>query len=453
MKFPPTLLQQLVSLLGRDIDDATLERAQQHLLDWLGCAVYGTRSEVAAKLRDYLTQWGGAGEYWNLAGADSNWQDALQYHGTLGSIAEMDDLHRTSTLHPGPVIVPAALVVAEMVGARPQALLEAIVVGYEVMIRIGRALGRDHYALYHNTSTCGSFGAAAAAAKLLNLDPEQTVWALANAGSRTGGFWQMRHEAVDTKPLHNAGAAQAGVQAALLAASNLRGPASLLEGTQGFFAATSPRAMPLAVVDNAAENWLIFQCSFKPWPACRHTHPAIDAVRALGDIVSADIRSLQISTYSDALLFCDRPHPKSPAEAKFSLQHCAAVTLLHGQPTIDHFAEEFLQRPDVVALREKITVVLDDEHEHAYPGHFGATARVVLNDDTALNIVLRDAWGDPEWPMTRDDIVTKARTLFRAGSARNECAEDVIEIGLNLTKQKDLGNFFAALRALGANCG
>ncbi|WOX05925.1 MmgE/PrpD family protein [Microbulbifer pacificus] len=452
MKFPPTLLQQLVSLLARDIDGATLERAQQHLLDWLGCAAYGARSEVATKLRNYLIQWGAKGEYWNLGGLDSSWQDALQYHGTLGSIAEMDDVHRTSTLHPGPVIVPAALVVAEMVRATPKALLEAIVVGYEAMIRIGRALGRDHYALYHNTSTCGSFGAAAAAAKLLNLDPEQTVWALANAGSRTGGFWQMRHEAVDTKPLHNAGAAQAGVQAALLAASNLRGPASLLEGTQGFFAATSPQAMPLAVVDNGVDNWLIFQCSFKPWPACRHTHPAIDAVRALGEISHTDIRSLQISTYSDALQFCDRPQPKTPAEARFSLQHCAAITLLHGKPTIAHFESDYLQRSEVVALREIVSVVLDEEHDRAYPGHFGATALVTLNDDTVLNIILRDAWGDPEWPMTQEDIVTKARMLFSAAAVSKECAEDVIEIGLNLVKQKELGNLFAALRALGANC-
>ena len=451
MKLPPTLLQQLVPLLERNIDDATLARAQLHLLDWLGCAAYGSRSEVAAKLRHYLARWGGAGDCWNLCGRDSNWQDTLQYHGILGSIAEMDDLHRTSTLHPGPILIPAALVVADMVRATPRALLESIVVGYEAMIRIGRALGRDHYALYHNTSSCGSFGAAAAAARLLGLDPEQTVWALANAGSRTGGFWQMRHEAVDTKPLHNASAAQAGVQAALLAASQLRGPASLLEGTQGFFAATSPQAKPLAVIDQAAGGWLIFQCSFKPWPACRHTHPAIDAVRALGDISVENIRSLQIGSYADALLFCDRPRPQSPAEARFSVQHCVAVTLLYGKPRIAHFEPEVVQCPEVATLRDKVSLVRDDEHERAYPGHFGATALVSLNDGTQLNIVLRDAWGDPEWPMAEDDIVTKARTLLGAGGVHRACAEDVIEIVLNLIDQPDLGHLFAALRGLGVN--
>ncbi|MCA0892123.1 MmgE/PrpD family protein [Microbulbifer agarilyticus] len=451
MNQPMTLLEQLVSLLDREIDDATLERAQLHLLDWLGCSVYGARSELAEKLRGYLAEWGTSGKNWNLNGSDSCWQDSVQFHGALGSVSEMDDLHRTSTLHPGPVIIPAALAVAEMVEASPRALLSSIVVGYEVMIRIGRALGRDHYALYHSTSTCGSFGAAAAAAHLLDLNHEQTVWALANAGSRTGGFWQMRHEAVETKHLHNAGAAHAGVQAALLASSELRGPASLLEGTQGFFAATSSQAMPLAVIDQVSEGWLLFQCSFKPWPACRHTHPTIDAVRALGEVSAEDVRELHISTFGDALMFCDRKHPESPAQARFSLQHCAAVTILFGAPAIEHFGEETLARPDVAELRDKVTLHVTEAHQRAYPAHFGATVRVVLLDGSEWEMASPDAWGDPEWPLTSEDIIDKARTLFAAAGVGTETTEDVLEVTLNLIGQDDLNSLFTALRGLGVS--
>lgn len=453
MKLPETLLQQLVPLLSREIDESTLARAQLHLLDWLGCAVYGTTSEMAGKLQSYLAQWGTAGENWNLGGKDTGWQDALQYHGALGSVSEMDDLHRNSTLHPGPVIIPAALAVAEMVRAKPSQLLGAIVVGYEAMIRIGRALGRDHYALYHSTSTCGSFGAAAAAAYLLALGPEETVWALANAGSRTGGFWQMRHEAVETKHLHNAAAAHAGVQAALLASEQLRGPASLLEGTQGFFAATSSRALPLAVIENASDNWLLFQCSFKPWPACRHTHPAIDAVRALGDLPSDEVSLLQISTYADALQFCDRPQPLSPAEARFSLQHCAAVALLYGEPAIGHFERDYLQREEVIALRSRVELQVGEEFELAYPGHFGARARVTLRDGSTRETVLNDAWGDPEWPLSMSDIIHKAQTLFAAAAIPEKPAGDVVEVVLNLCRQDDLSGLFSLVRTLGDHRG
>lgn len=445
---PMTLLEQLVSLLDRDIDEPTLTRAQLHLLDWLGCSVYGARSELAGKLQNYLAQWGAPGNNWNLSGNDSCWQDALQFHGALGSVSEMDDLHRTSTLHPGPVIIPAALAVAEMVQVGPRALLESIVVGYEVMIRIGRALGRDHYALYHSTSTCGSFGAAAAAARLLGLSREETVWALANAGSRTGGFWQMRHEAVETKHLHNASAAHAGVQAALLASQQLRGPASLLEGTQGFFAATSSQAMPLAVIDQAADGWLLFQCSFKPWPACRHTHPAIDAVRALGDLSALEVSEVHISTFGDALMFCDRRHPESSAQARFSLQHCAAVAILFGAPAIEHFEQEYLQRQDVVALRDKVTLHVSEEHQRAYPAHFGATVRVILRDGSDWEMALHDAWGDPEWPLASGDIIGKARSLFCAAGISTESAEDILEVTLNLSDQDDLASLYAALRGI-----
>ncbi|WP_345551211.1 MmgE/PrpD family protein [Microbulbifer aestuariivivens] len=446
---PESLLQQLVRLLARDIDEPTLSRAQLHLLDWLGCTVYGGKSELAGKLRNYLSRWGTAGDCWNLAVKDSCWQDALAYQGALGSVSEMDDLHRTSTLHPGPVIIPAAITVAEMVQAKPRALLESIVVGYEAMIRIGRALGRDHYALYHSTSTCGSFGAAAAAAHLLQLTPQETVWALANAGSRTGGFWQMRHEAVETKHLHNAAAAHAGVQAALLASEQLRGPASLLEGTQGFFAATSSQAVPLAVIDNATDHWLLYQCSFKPWPACRHTHAAIDAVRALDGLAVADIAALEIGTYADALQFCDRPQPLSPAEARFSLQHCVAVALLYGEPTIAHFEPDYLQREEVAALRSRVKLQVSDVHQAAYPAHFGATVNVSLSNGGKRDITLHDAWGDPEWPLSAEDIIAKARKLFAAAGVADASGADLVEVVLNLCGQDDLSGFFALLRGVG----
>ena len=448
MTYAPTLLQQLVPLVRRPIATQALERAQLHLLDWLGCAAYGGRSEVAGKLRDYLARWREPGSSWCFAGADCAWQDALLYNAALGNIAEMDDLHRSSTLHPGPVIVPAALALAERLQATPQALLESIVIGYEVTIRIGRAMGRDHYALYHNTSTCGSFGAAAAAAHLLGLDDEQLVWALGNAGTRTGGFWQMRHESTDSKQLHCAEAARTGVQAALLAAESVRGPASLLEGTQGLFAATSPEARPQAVIADAAGDWLIFQCSFKPWPACRHTHPAIDATLELGKVDTESLESVQLRTYRDALVFCDRPTPATPAQARFSLQHCAAVVLLYGRPALEHFEGDYLVNRRLAALRERILVTLDDDLQRRYPAHFGAAVTVQFSDGSRRSSAVQDAWGDPEVPMSETDLVDKASQLMAAGGIASGGAEALVATVLGLTRQQTLGDLFGALHSL-----
>jgi 2-methylcitrate dehydratase PrpD len=123
-------------------------------------------------------------------------------NGAYGNVLEMDDIHRAAILPAGPVVIPAALAVAERQGADAREFLSAVVRGYEAMIRIGRSVGPHHYRFWHKTSPCGPFGAAAAAASLLRLDPARTVWALGNAGTQASGPWQCRLEGAMSKQLH-----------------------------------------------------------------------------------------------------------------------------------------------------------------------------------------------------------------------------------------------------------
>jgi 2-methylcitrate dehydratase PrpD len=401
-----------------------MERAQLHVLDWLGCAVKGAREpgaagflsdvndSLSAKCRRVSRR---------RASERTGWWQALQANAACGNITEMDDLDRASILHPGPVIVPAAIAVAEHVDATGEQLLDAIVRGYEATIRIGRALGTRHYAFFHNTSTCGAFGAAAAAADLLQLTTEQTIWALANAGSRTGGLWQMRHEACQTKSLHNVQAAQCGVQAAMLAAQGVRGPATLLEGAQGLFAAMSPGARASDVVKDLDRNWLIHEVSFKPWPACRHAHPTIDAALALRAKIKdwRQIESIVISTYKSAIDFCDKPNPETTPQAKFSLQYCAAVALIHGAPQFEHFDAAELVRADLAALQQRIKVEESKTLSRAFPQHYGAHVRLNMFDGAVIEHLQSDAKGDPELPMSQHDIEIKANILLQAAGSHN----------------------------------
>jgi len=154
--------------------------------------------------------------------------------------------------------------------------LDAIVIGYEATIRIGRAVGTGHYAFWHNTATCGPFGAAAAACHLLEGSDLRS--ALGLAGTQAAGLWQTRHEPDSmAKQLHAGHAAHAGVLAAILSKQGFQGPRSILEGEQGFFAAMCPGADPEDVLVNPDSEWLLHETSLKPYPACRHAHPAIDA--------------------------------------------------------------------------------------------------------------------------------------------------------------------------------
>jgi 2-methylcitrate dehydratase PrpD len=156
-----TILQSLAAHLSRPVSEADQARAATHVLDWLGCAMLGCTQSAAAGFARMAEEGASVGinadGVSTLHGLRRDWHSALALNAAVGNLLEMDDLHRTSILHPGPVIVPAALAVAEHIGASGAELLAAVVRGYEATIRIGAALGTSHYYFFHNTSTCGAF--------------------------------------------------------------------------------------------------------------------------------------------------------------------------------------------------------------------------------------------------------------------------------------------------------
>ena len=396
-----TIIEELAGYLQRPVPEATLERARWHLLDWIGCAVAG-RKEPAGRI---LLSRFGAGQLFAWGG--------------LGNILEMDDVDKRALLHPGPTIIPAAL--NGSCRASLGELLGAIVRGYEATIRLGRAVGPAHYALWHNTGTCGPIGAAAALASLHELDAEDTAHALALAVSQATGFWQTRHEPASMgKQLHTAHATRAGHDAALLAKEGFRGPLSVLEGRQGFFAATcGADAKPEGVMADYGADWLIHQVSFKPWAACRHAHAAIDAALEHGR--RPDAREVVVETYADALTFCDKPDPNTTIEAKFSLQHSVAISLLRGKPTLDDFTPDAINDPAMAAMRARVRVHEADAFTQRFPAHFGAAVMV-----DGVRIEAMDALGDPENPVSDAQLRAKAVDLIAAGGwSRDEALFEV----------------------------
>jgi 2-methylcitrate dehydratase PrpD len=390
----PSLTQGLWTLATREAAPADLARARLHLLDWLGCALAGWAGPTGRRIAAVLAP---GGNPFALRGPEG-----AMAMGALGSLLEMDDVHRTALLHPGPVVMPAVLAAA----GEDSTILPAILAGYEAMIRLGAAVGPAHYAMFHNTATCGGIGAAAGAARVMGLDADQAVGAMGQAMSLAGGLWQARHEPVATKHLHVAEAARRGVQAALLAQGGLPGPRYILDGPQGFFAALAPDGRPDLVL-HPASQWTITEVSFKPWPACRHAHPAIDAALLLP---SRPPGQITVRTYADAVTFCDKPNPGTEAEARFSLQHAVAVVLARGRPTLADFAEPALNAPDLAALRARITVQDDPAMTAAYPAHFGAEVSLAAGGK-GLAARVADAWGDPEVPMDEAAVVAKFETL------------------------------------------
>jgi 2-methylcitrate dehydratase PrpD len=351
--------------------------------------------------------------------------------GALAHILEMDDLNRESVTHPGCVVVPAAWAIAVQQGSGGQDFLRAVLAGYEAVCRIGNAVGRAHYEVWHNTSTCGPYGAAIAAATLLELREEPTVWALGNAGTQASGLWQFLEEGAMSKHLHAGRAAEAGVLAAELAARGFTGPAQILEGRKGFFVAACPGATPERVLAAPEAPWQLRLTSIKPWPSCRHTHAIVDAALELhGRVEAGSIAEVRIETYQAALALCDQPAPTSEYEAKFSLQHCAAAALSDGAVTLGSF--DGATRARLAALAGRTTAVAAPPYTAAYPERWGA--RVTLRTTAGETLVADRATckGDPESPVTPKELRAKAAMLLEHGGFASERAASLIDAVLAL---------------------
>ncbi|GAB3074750.1 hypothetical protein GCM10027287_06800 [Bordetella muralis] len=346
-----------------------------------------------------------------LSLSDDPWHTLL-FEASLGSLFEMDDTHRQALVHPAPVIVPAAFAVARQSGASGQETLDAMVRGYEAMIRLGMSVGPAHYRYWHNTSTCGAVGAAVTAAHLLCLSAGQTAHAIRLALVQTSGLWQTRLDPCDAKPWHLSRTAQTGVQAAYLAQAGLRGPDFAFEGKKGFFAATCPDARPEMLTAVLDANWQIHATSFKPWAACRHAHPTIHAAVGLRDVWSSQVdapsltqvQHIEIRTYDDAIAFCDRPDPFDTAQARFSLQHSAAVALCQEALSPASFDAPAIADPQISTLRKSVRLVADAEFCHRYPLHFGARVTVYWNNGICLSHAVHDTLGDPECPLNETEL-------------------------------------------------
>ncbi|MGB3553281.1 MAG: MmgE/PrpD family protein, partial [Jannaschia sp.] len=317
----------LIQLCRRPVDPSARDRARLSILDWLGCALAARQQPALLAMGRALGFDDAVAELSRATSA----QEAAFAVGALGNVLEMDDLHRAAILHAGDTVCPAALAVGLRGDGTGASLLDAVVRGYEAAIRIGRVAASGGYTPFYNSGTCGVFGAAMAAADLEGLTEEGMADALAQAAMQAAGIWQCRLEPGFSKQLACAHAARAGVLSARLGAVGFTGPRRILTGRLGFFASFYPAA-EMATLTAPTVGWAIEEVSVKPYPACRHTHPAIAAALDLRDCLSSPPDALELRTYGAALAFCDAPRPETDDEARFSLQHAVAVTLIHGPP-------------------------------------------------------------------------------------------------------------------------
>lgn len=416
--------QTISEQLAKFVDDVTIENlpadvielAKLSFLDWLGSVIVGGATRPIHMFLRVARDLGGKAQATVIPdGSKTSCQLAALVNAASSHVVEMDDLHKPSVLHPAAPVIPTALAVAERDGISGAELLSAIVAGYEVAIRAGEALGPSHYRFWHTTGTCGVFGAAAAAGKLLRLTQEQMVWALGSAGTQSAGLWEFVVEGAMSKQLHPAKAATDGLLAALLAQQGFTGAARIFEGEKGLARATST-APDLARLteDLGGGSSRILQNSFKAHAACYHIHSTIDAILALKtrfDLKPAEIRKITVLLYSAALDLLQDVEPINPYAAKFSIPYCIATALLKGRVGLDEFTEEGIHDQIVQRLMSLVDMQPDPQLDKVYPDTWPAIVTIETTAGVRLQTRVDYPKGDPKNPMTREELVEKFHVL------------------------------------------
>lgn len=339
-------------------------------------------------------------------------------NGASAHATEMDDVTTESSLHPGVAVIPAALALAQERGASGRALLEAVICGYEVTIRVGNALGAaSAYARgFHPTGVAGVFGAAAASAKLLGVDAGATAHAIAIAGTMASGSLEYLADGAWTKRLNPGWAAHGGIVAASLAAAGSTGPRTALEGEHGLLRGYTDAPLPERLTaDLSVDDLQVMHVSIKPYGCCRYCHGIIDAVLALRaehGLCPEDVASIRIGVLSGGWsLIADPPErvrqPRNVVDAQFSAPYAAAVALVRGRAGLAEFSDETLHDPTIRGLTARAECYRDPSLDALYPRQWPAAAEIRLRDGRVLAKRIDHALGEPENPVPRDALVAR----------------------------------------------
>jgi len=416
-------MKTLLTTFGEYIESATaqplasdvLHAARRALLDWQGALIAGSNSEVAQKLIASYQPELGFGKC-AVAGTDlkTTPRAAAFLNGSIAHIAEFDDIYRNGAYHPACPTISAAWVCATQQGLTLEALLKAIVVGYEVSTRIAEVIQPSHYKYFHTTGTVGVFGAAAACSSLLGLSAEQSMNAMATAGTFASGLQQAFRSDSMTKPLHAGHAAEVGLNAAYGALAGMTGTPDLLEGAAGFGAAMSQNPRWEEVFNGLGEVFNITQMTFKNHGCCGHTFPAIDGAQYLTrtyQIDAAAVKKIDLAVYQASADVCAYRHPQTPFEAKFSLTHTVACGMMIGAVREKAFAQEQLNHLAIQQLEDKITFVVDPQITSLFPKVRSAKVRIEMTSGQVFEHHQQTRHGDPDDPLTDIELVEKFTEL------------------------------------------
>jgi len=398
------------------VPEAVQARAEDLFLDWLGSALAGKDARAVESIARFGAAMGPADGRSEILihRRRSSPLMAAMVNAAASHVAEQDDVHNGAVFHPAAVVFPVALAIAQDLGRSGAELLGAVVAGYEVGIRVGEFLGRAHYKVFHTTGTAGALAAAATAARPLRLSPEQMLNAIGSAGTQAAGLWEFLRDAADSKQLHTAHAAAAGLTAAYLAQDGFTGARRILTGAQGMACGMSTGCDAARLTDGLGRRWALAETSFKFHASCRHTHPAADALQALlarHRLGATDVEAVTAHVHQSAIdVLAPVTDPRTVHQSKFSMGTVLALVAVHGRAGLTEFDRHF-RDPAVLRFRDKVRMRLDPEVDAAYPARWIGKVTVETVDGRRFDSRVDEPKGDPGNTLSRPELEAKATAL------------------------------------------
>jgi 2-methylcitrate dehydratase PrpD len=430
-----TLARLVVQSRYEDLPGAARHEASRALLNWLGCAVAGSRHETVDRALAAILPFSGSGQA-GIPGRGERMDilNAALINGISSHVLDFDDT-QAEAIHPSSPVLPALLALAEWRGFSGAELAHAFVLGVEVECRIGRSVFPQHYdAGWHITGTAGVFGAAAAAGKLLGLNEQQMAWALGMAATQAAGLREMFGSMC--KCLHPGRAAQNGLHAALLAREGFTSSEQGLEAKRGFGQVLSSRFNPDVITEAWGEHYELLSNMYKPFACGLVVHGVIDGCIQLRDeygLQPALIDCVDLEVAPLVLELTGKTDPQTGLEGKFSVFHAAAVAIVDGAAGEAQFSDTRVGDIEVASLRKKVHAVADVSLLWTQ-----ARVAVRLRDGRVLERHVPHPLGSLERPMSDADLEAKFVALAGGILGGQKC-EGLRSLCWTLTDLPDAG--------------
>lgn len=425
-----TLAEFIANLKFEDIPSNVVSEAKKVVLDFLGSALAGSKTEIAKKVINLLSELSGKGTSTVIGHSIKlSMPYAAFANSAEGSYLELDDVLET---HPGAIVIPAAISVGECLNASGKEFLTAIIAGYEVQARISKATILQFNRGIDVCATAGTFGSVVAAAKLLDLNPEQICNSIAIAASLAPlSCEEWLYYGSLIKTLEMAYATYTGIMSALFARNGIDGPITIIEGEKGYCkASTYPEPYDVsAIIDRLGLSYEILNTYYKPYASCLWTHAPIEAVLLIlkGHSISLDEISkiiVQTHKYASELNFKE---PKNELQAKFSIPYTVAIAILYGKVWVDDFTENKLKDPTILDLARKVEVIYDPAVKE------GAIVSVLTKNGRKFSMNVRRSS-----PLTTLQDIEKKFLCLAKSVLDKYVAEQISQTVCNLEKLNDI---------------